>query len=229
VITIITSIQNNFIKNIRKLHTKKERYNTHTFLIEGFHLIEEALKSKWSIEHVIIKEGIHVPAWYGDLPITYVSERVFAHISQTETPQGIAGVVKMKEEVIHEEHTHILLIDAVQDPGNLGTIIRTADAAGFSQVVLGKGTVDLYNDKVIRATQGSLFHIDIQQDNNLEETIPKLQEAGFTVYASALEDAKPYKEVTKQEKVALILGNEGAGISDSVLKAADERIHIPIY
>src|SRR5699024_2480083 len=111
----------------------------------------------------------------------------------------------------------------------LGTIIRTADAAGFSQVVLGKGTVDLYNDKVIRATQGSLFHIDIQQDNNLEETIPKLQEAGFKVYASALEDAKPYKEVTKQEKVALILGNEGAGISDSVLKAADERIHIPIY
>lgn len=224
---MITSNQNNFIKQVKKLHTRRERHKTKTFLIEGFHLLEEAVKSKWIIEQLIVRENVNVPEWGNDLAVVYVSEHVFNHISQTETPQGIAGIVTMKEE-IPKTHKNILLIDAVQDPGNLGTIIRTADAAGFTQVVLGRGTVDLYNDKVIRATQGSLFHIDIIEDNLLQ-TIPAIKEDDFTVYASTLENANSYKEVTPDPKVALILGNEGAGISEDILHIADERIHIPIY
>lgn len=226
-IVMITSTQNNFVKQVRKLQTRRERHKTKTFLIEGFHLVEEAIKSNWEIEQLIIRENESVPEWANHLPTINVSDHVFNYLSQTETPQGIAAVVKMNEKTT-DQHTHVLLIDAVQDPGNLGTIIRTADAAGFSQVILGRGTVDLYNDKVIRATQGSLFHIEIVTAD-LIQTIERIRRDDFTIYASALENATSYKEVMPSEKVALILGNEGAGISDDILHVADERIHIPIY
>lgn len=123
---------------------------------------------------------------------------------------------------------HLLLIDQVQDPGNLGTMIRTADAAGFSQVVLGKGTVDLYNDKVVRASQGSIFHIPIIQADLLE-LIPALQSQTYTVLASALENAVAYDTVEQLEKIALVMGNEGSGIAPEILQLADKCIKIPIY
>src|SRR5699024_310032 len=113
--------------------------------------------------------------------------QVFKEISQTEAPQGIAAVVRMQTSSASDSGP-VLLIDAVQDPGNLGTMIRTADAAGFSKVILGKGTVDLYNDKVIRSTQGSLFHIQVEQED-LSEEILQLQQVGYSVWASTLEDA----------------------------------------
>src|SRR5699024_2471965 len=117
-----------------------------------------------------------------------VSKQVFKEISQTERPQGIAAVINMESPQPKEER-YVLLLDAIQDPGNLGTIIRTADAAGFSNIILGRGTVDLYNDKVIRATQGSLFHIPIVQ-KDLTESIPRLKESGFSVWATTLQRAK---------------------------------------
>lgn len=224
---MITSTQNNFIKQVRKLHVRKERQKSNTFLIEGFHLIEEAKNSEWNIDHIIVTDKVTVPNWCHDLSLTYVSEHVFNHFSQTETPQGIAAIVKMKKVEIRSNEK-ILLIDAVQDPGNLGTIIRTADAAGFNHIILGKGTVDLYNDKVIRATQGSMFHVCIEQAD-LNEIIKSIQEKDFTVYASTLQNAISYKDITPKEKIALVLGNEGAGISDEVLQLVNERIHIPIY
>lgn len=224
---MITSTQNNFIKQVRKLHVRKERQKSNTFLIEGFHLIEEAKNSEWDIDHIIVTDKVTVPNWCHDLSLTNVSEHVFNHFSQTETPQGIAAIVKMKKVEIRSNEK-ILLIDAVQDPGNLGTIIRTADAAGFNHIILGKGTVDLYNDKVIRATQGSMFHVCIEQAD-LNEIIKSIQERDFTVYASTLQNAISYKDITPKEKIALVLGNEGAGISDEVLQLVNERIHIPIY
>lgn len=226
-IVMITSIQNNFIKETRKLLTRKGRHNSQSFLIEGFHLLEEAIKSGWEVDHLIVRENINIPEWCEHIQTTYVSDNVFNHISQTETPQGIACIVKMKEVPI-EKGDKILLIDAIQDPGNLGTIIRTADAAGFNHIILGKGTVDLYNDKVIRATQGSMFHVRIEQ-HHLVNVIEKLKQDDFTIYASALQDAISYKNIEQKERIALILGNEGAGISDDILQASDERIHIPIY
>src|SRR5690554_6401935 len=147
---MITSVQNIQVKNWRKLHTRKYRCKTKRFLVEGFHLIEEAYHSDWNIETIIVQEGIESPAWMSDEGIVTVSERVFKEISQTESPQGIAAVIEMKQ-LQKENENHILLIDAIQDPGNLGTIIRTADAAGFSSICLGSGTVDPFNEKVIRA------------------------------------------------------------------------------
>ncbi|WP_047985043.1 TrmH family RNA methyltransferase [Ornithinibacillus californiensis] len=224
---MLTSVKNDKVKGWKKLHTKKDREKTGTFLIEGFHLIEEAIKSKWKIDEIILQEGVESPNWSSDIKIVEVSENVFQHITQTKTPQGIAAVVQYKkmENVIGK---YVLLLDRVQDPGNLGTIIRTADAAGFDAVILGDGTVDVYNDKVIRSTQGSIFHIPILQDN-LTKRIPELKMDGFHIWASALTNSKDYHTVKSNSKVALILGNEGSGIQTEILEQADEIVKIPIY
>lgn len=224
---MITSVQNKLIKEWKKLHIRKHRYQQGRFLVEGFHLIEEAFNSDWNVEMIIVQEGVQPPDWMSDEGITFVSERVFKEISQTESPQGIAAVIRMNE-LQKQNEQHVLLIDAVQDPGNLGTLIRTADAAGFSSICIGNGTVDPYNEKVIRASQGSIFHIPIYSAN-LREEITRLKVNSFTIFASALRRAKHYLDVDYTEKTALIVGNEGAGIDDTLLDLADEIIKIPIY
>ncbi|MEN1968276.1 RNA methyltransferase [Lentibacillus sp. N15] len=224
---MITSIHNDKVKQWNKLRKKKSRVETHAFLVEGFHLIEEACASDWELAELIIQDGITVPDVAKGYPYSLVSSAVMNHISSTKTPQGIAAVVKMKE---HEAgiFEKLLLVDSLQDPGNLGTMIRTADAAGFDAVILGNNTVDVYNEKVIRSTQGSIFHMPIFQAD-LMTKIPDLQEEGFTVWASALSKATVYTELTPSNKIALIVGNEGAGISEDVLQLADFRVTIPIY
>ncbi|MEN2765616.1 TrmH family RNA methyltransferase [Ornithinibacillus xuwenensis] len=224
---MLTSAKNEKVKNWKKLHMRKERINSETFLIEGFHLIEEAIQSKWEIKEIILQEGTILPDWNINCSVTEVTENVFQQISQTKTPQGIAAVVRFRRQ---QEVTgdYILLLDSIQDPGNLGTIIRTADAAGFDAVILGEGTVDLYNDKVVRATQGSIFHIPVRQEN-LTNRIQVLKQDGFSIWASALTNSKDYHKLTITSKVALILGNEGAGIQAKFLETADEIVKIPIY
>ncbi|MFU0792157.1 TrmH family RNA methyltransferase [Virgibacillus proomii] len=224
---MITSIKNDKVKMWKKLHKRKERMKTKTFLIEGFHLVEEALKSNWTIIEMIIQEGVEPPLLDKDIPIITVKSNVFQALSQTDTPQGVAAVVAMKQ-LVSTWSSAVLLIDAIQDPGNLGTIIRTADAAGFSEVILGDGTVDVFNDKAIRATQGSLFHIPIRQAS-LPDEIKLLQEAGFTVWASALEKAEVYTSLKPERKTALILGNEANGVQKELMSLADKRVTIPIY
>lgn len=224
---LITSIQNEQVKNWRKLHTKKYRNQMQCFLIEGFHLIEEACKSGWKITTIIVQEAIETPSEWSDLPIISVSKEVFDSVSQTQTPQGVVAVVQMK--MIEKRPTGpVLLLDGLQDPGNVGTIIRTADAVGASEIYVGKGTVDLYNDKVIRATQGSLFHIRMEQVD-MKEAMVTLKQAGYTIWASALQHAVALPNAQFTQKDALIVGNEGAGIQDETLAIADEFVKIPIY
>ncbi|MBC5637518.1 RNA methyltransferase [Ornithinibacillus sp. BX22] len=224
---MLTSVKNDKVKALKKLHTKKERERTGTFFIEGFHLIEEAVHSNWNIKEIILQDGVELPSWANDYPILAVSENVFQHLTQTKTPQGIAAVVQMNNDTA-VAGDYVLLLDRIQDPGNLGTIIRTADAAGFSAVILGEGTVDMYNDKVIRSTQGSIFHIPVFQDN-LTSRIHDLKTSGFKIWASALTNSKDFHTVKTTQKVALIVGNEGSGIHQNVLDLADEVVKIPIY
>jgi len=224
---MIKSIKNTKVKNWKKLHKRKTRWETKTFLIEGFHLLEEAVNSHWNIREVIVQHDINLPGWCHSLPIVDVSEQVFRQISRTETPQGIAAVVEMKE-ARKIKGNHILMIDAVQDPGNVGTMIRTADASGFAGVITGSDTADMYNDKVIRATQGSLFHIPVLQ-RELKDEVNRLKQNGFQVWAAALEDAEVFHHLDIPEKTALIVGNEGAGIKEALLSAADKTVQIPIY
>ena len=227
----IDSVKNPQVKMWKKLHTKKERDKNGLFLVEGYHLVEEALRTKQMVKELIVSEEVDIPSGWdvNDVSLTVVASDIMKAISDTETPQGIAAVCyQQKNDHIPENANKILLIDAVQDPGNLGTMLRTADAAGVELVVVGTGSVDLYNSKVIRSTQGAIFHLPVIK-GQLEEIIPTLKNRGISVYGTSLTNAKPYMDVQPNHSFALLVGNEGSGVADSLLEQTDENLYIPIY
>ncbi|MCD5323801.1 MULTISPECIES: TrmH family RNA methyltransferase [Pontibacillus] len=224
---MIESTQNPSVKRWKKLQRKRTRDQEQAFLVEGFHLVEEALKSQWKVLELIVREDVELQSEWSNYPYSYVSSQVFNEITETEQPQGIAAVVRM-DAPEWQPFERILILDAVQDPGNLGTLIRTADAAGFDAIICGKGTVDPFNDKVLRATQGSVFHIPFFK-GELLEWVPELQNQGVSVWATSLKEAKDYTACTPSAPVALIVGNEGAGVNETYVDQADERVMIPIY
>ncbi|WP_323740388.1 TrmH family RNA methyltransferase [Filobacillus milosensis] len=225
---MIESKQNKQVKQWKKLHRKKYRDELNTFLVEGWHLVEEAIKSDWTIEKLIVHEDETVPNEWENHEFIYVSDEVFNELSQTETPQGIMALVQIKVEE-KNDFQKVLLIDAVQDPGNVGTMIRTALAFDIDAVTLGKGSADLFHDKVIRATQGALFHIPVIR-GNLDEWIDKCRTNDIKVFGTALdEQAKPLNEIQSPGTFAVIVGNEGSGVNPEFLSRADETVYIPIH
>jgi RNA methyltransferase, TrmH family len=227
----IQSVKNPQVKQWKKLLTKKERDKTGTFLIEGFHLVEEALKNQEQIIEIIVSEKIELPPRldFGSNSITTVTDEISKELSDTETPQGIYAVCRETvDQTYVKKAKSLLLIDAVQDPGNLGTMIRTADAAGIDAVIVGHGSVDIFNSKVLRSAQGSHFHLPIVC-GNLEEWIETLKKRNIPVYGTALENAKTYTEIAQQEEFALIVGNEGSGMNKDLLAKTTSNLYIPIY
>lgn len=225
----IESPKNERMKQLKKLHTKKGRDQSRLFLIEGVHLIEEALKYDGVVKEIYVEENFVLPTSFHiqNVAVTYVTKRVMTELSQTETPQGVVAVCrKLTHDVNFVQGTY-LLIDRVQDPGNVGTMIRTADAAGLTAVILSEGTVDMYNDKVIRASQGSIFHIPVVKANLLE-WVEKYKE-NIPIFGTSLTNAKSYEKVEKQNDFALIVGNEGEGVSRELLSKTRENIFIPMY
>jgi TrmH family RNA methyltransferase len=226
----IESIQNQRVKHWKKLLTKKERESSQQFMVEGFHLVEEAMMAG-VVEDIILGDGVEPPTFRNTTRINFyrVTKEVVKEISETETTQGIFAICKIQEQTVDLKLMQsTLLLDGIQDPGNLGTIVRTADAAGIRAIVLGDGTTDLYNPKTIRATQGSLFHLPIVKAN-IVQLLPELKKAGVTVLGTALQNAKIFTEVEKPAKVALIVGNEGQGVSKDLLSMTDQNVFIPIY
>ncbi|WP_027409557.1 TrmH family RNA methyltransferase [Anoxybacteroides tepidamans] len=227
----IESTKNQQVKQWKKLLTKKEREQTGLFIIEGFHLVEEALKSGIEIVDIILDETKQLPpSWNAaHLPITLVTGDVMKAISDTETPQGIAAVCKqLKHDELDWSKAQVLLIDAVQDPGNVGTMIRTADAVGIDAVILGEGCVDVYNPKVIRATQGSLFHLPVIR-GSLHEWVETFKEKGVSIYGTSLENGEDYRNVQPDGPFALLVGNEGSGVNKELLEQTTKNLYIPIY
>ncbi|MEK5305085.1 MULTISPECIES: TrmH family RNA methyltransferase [Bacillus] len=223
----IESAKNAHIKQWKKLHTKKERTKTGLFLVEGKHLVEEALKSGVVKELMVATPDMLPADIEPDIELYELSEEAFTAMTETETPQQIAAVctIPVFEE---KKYERMLLLDAVQDPGNLGTLIRTADAAGLDAVILGDGTVDAFNGKTLRSAQGSHFHLPILKQT-LQQTIPALKAQGISVYGSALKDAKEYKHIASEGPFALIVGNEGAGIDPEILQMTDQNLYVPMY
>lgn len=228
----IESPQNSLVKYWKKLATtRKERDRSGEFLIEGFHLVEEAIKNESEILNIIVREDVDIPSsWNIDnIYMVEVTAQVANEFAETEHSQGIFAQVKQptvsKEE--QSKWTKLLLVDAVQDPGNIGTMIRTADAAGIDAVILGKGCADPYNPKTVRSTQGSIFHIPVVR-GDLSEWIDSLKEKAIPVYGTALENAVLYHQVKKEGKFALVMGNEGSGINSDILAKTDANVIIPI-
>lgn len=225
----IQSTNNPQVKHWKKLLTKKERDKSGTFLIEGFHLVEEALKEKEQVLEIIISEKVGLPPGWdtGSAAVTLVTEEIANTLSDTEAPQGIYAVCQQKEKEAQDAKT-FLFIDAVQDPGNLGTMIRTADAAGIDAVIIGRGSVDVYNSKVLRSAQGSHFHLPIIR-GDLHEWVEKLKAKNIPVYGTALEGASAYTDTSTAESFALIVGNEGNGVNKDLLTQTTANLYIPIY
>lgn len=227
----IQSAQNPQVKQWKKLAMKKERERTGLFIAEGFHLVEEALKNPGTVSEIVIAEGTDIPPRldYRDIPITAVPKDIFKTLSETESPQGIMAICRQNSDhMALEDAKTFLLLDAVQDPGNLGTMIRTADAAGIDAIITGTGSVDIYNPKVLRSAQGSHFHLPVVP-GDLGEWIPRLMEKGVPVYGTALEGAKDYREVSPAGNFALLVGNEGSGVSKEFLAKTTENLYVPIF
>ena len=235
---MITSKNNTQIRNVRKLiESAKERKERKLFVVEGKRLVLEAPPA-W-VEQVFLSESFYS---FGktDLrmfkKIEVVSDAVFKSISGTVHPQGILAVVRKPEYVLkglHEDALHkegsctLLLLDDIQDPGNLGTILRTAEAAGVSGVIMSPGCADVFNPKAIRSTMGSIFRVPFVVDE-LVSVIEDLKMDGFTVYGAALDEAVSFREVEYPPLRAVVIGNEGRGISTSVLNSVSGRIRIPM-
>ncbi|QFT90126.1 Putative TrmH family tRNA/rRNA methyltransferase [Bacillus sp. THAF10] len=225
----IESVKNNKVKQWKKLHKKKEREKSGTFIIEGFHLVEEALKVDNLVEEIIISEDRSLPKNWNlqHVDLTYAVPAVLKELSETETPQGVVAICRIPTPPEHPIKEKILMLDNVQDPGNVGTMIRTADAAGMDMVILGEGCADLYSGKVIRSTQGSIFHLPIIQ-GALPTYIDACKQHSIPIYGTALENGVSYQQVTPSPSFALILGNEGKGMTKEHLEATDQNLYIPI-
>ena len=213
-----SSINNDFIKNIKNLHTKKYRDLTCEFLIEGEHLVNEAIKNN-IVKYVILEENT---VFDTDIKIIKASKKVLKYITNLESPQPVMAVCeKIKEKNVGNK---IMILDNIQDPGNLGTIIRSANAFGFNDIILSKTCVKKYNDKVLRATQGMIFSMNVIT-KDLTEFIPYLKENGYSVYGTDVVNGKNVCDV-KQDKIAVVMGSEGQGLSKEVKDLIDKNIYI---
>lgn len=229
----IESTQNKQVKEWKKLLTRKGRKKQDRYIVEGLHLVEEALKSAADIETLIVREDKTEDYAYlyekSEVNTVEVTEEISSMLSDAVTEQGILAVVKSQESSDRiKGDKPVLMLDEVQDPGNLGTLIRTADAAGFEGVIIGKGSVDLYNPKALRSAQGSHFHISIIHDD-LEKWISQFKNNNIPVYGTALDErAVSYRTIEPQDQFGLIVGNEGNGVNPSILKQTTENLYIPI-
>lgn len=216
---LITSVDNSRIKDIKKLQMRKYRERTGQFLVEGEHLVLEAYK-RGCLETLILLEGYEN---YLAVDKIQVTDNVLRYLSELETPQPMIGVCHKKE--LSGTKGNIIILDNIQDPGNLGTIIRSAVAFNFETVVLSSNSVDVYNSKVVRASQGLLFNVDIIV-GDLKEVIPKLKEVGYQIYGTKVTNGKSVKSIAKKSLFAIIMGNEGNGMSDVASDLCDEFIYI---
>ena len=229
----IESKNNNLFKEIKKLKEKKHRIKSNKYLIEGLRFVEEAIKSKVSIDSIIFTESFKEknPDLFlkinENIKLIQMNEALLKQLCSTENPQGIVGVINMQNKELKSGEL-VVLVDKVQDPGNMGTIIRTAHAAGAAGIVMTKGTVDIYNDKTLRSTMGSIFYIPIVEDDSLD-FVKSLKKEGYKLVVSSLHGKNNFFEENLQGKVMIAVGNEGNGVSDEVYDIADinVKIHMP--
>ena len=218
---VITSLDNKRIKNYAKLLNKKYREQEGLFLVEGEHLVIEA-KNAGCLVEVIKCEDYDMDF---DVSTTLVTYEVIKKLSNTLNPQKVIGVCTMLDN--KDIGNKVLILEDIQDPGNLGTIIRSSVAFNVDTIVLSNNTVDMYNDKVLRSSEGMIFHIDIVK-MNVSECIDKLHEKGYEIYGTKVDGGTTLTEITAQDKYAVIMGNEGAGVRSSTLDKCDKYIYIPM-
>lgn len=230
---VITSTQNTLIKKIGLLQSKKSaRKKENTFVIEGLRGVNEIpnpdMVKELIISEHIAKEEVLIPC----KEMITVTEDVYKHISDTKSPQGVMATVAMchktLQDIVPKKSGFYLILENIQDPGNLGTIIRTAYGFGVDAIFLTKGCVDIYNPKTIRSTMGALLHLPIVIDLEIEEAIHWLEEHRVNLYATDLLESKPLAECDFKDSVAIAIGNEANGISETLRSLAPYKMRIPM-
>lgn len=216
---IYTSTSNEKIKNIKKLQNKKYRDQENLFIVEGEHLVKEAF-SLSRLELLIVEENYDIDI---DIPKMIVSGRVMKYLSELETPTPYLGVVKKNNNNFIGKR--IIALDGVQDPGNLGTIIRSSVAFNFDTILLSKDCVDTYNSKVLRATQGMILKVNIIRCD-LCEVLSKLD--NYKIYGTSVVNGKNIKDVKEKNNVVVVMGNEGTGVTNEVQELCNDFIYIPM-
>ncbi|MGQ7343462.1 TrmH family RNA methyltransferase [Streptococcus suis] len=221
---IIRSKTNNLVKQVKKLQQKK--YRTSSYLIEGWHLLEEAMEAGAKIEHIFVVEE-YFEKVAGLANVTVVSPEIMHDLADSKTPQGVVAQLALPSQLLPETlDGKFLVLEDVQDPGNVGTMIRTADAAGFDGVFLSDKSADIYNMKVLRSMQGSHFHLPVYR-LPISSILTALKSNQIQILATTLSSQSvDYKEITSNPSFALVMGNEGQGISDLVADEADQLVHI---
>ena len=269
---IISSKDNEIVKEIRKLKEKKYRKNK--FIVEGIKMLEEAISENASIDLIVIREGMDLSNLISNIlykndadsgvkskniidaiskikSIT-VTEKVFDTLTDVVSPQGVLAVINKRENGIINQATennnafeigdkiketenvkidtttdYILALDGIQDPGNLGTIIRTADSANLKQIIVSNNTVDAYSPKVIRSTMGAIYRVHIIEVENLEVTLKDLQKGGFKVVVTSLDTKNSIYDISYNKSI-VVIGNEANGVSKEVQELANEKVKIPM-
>ena len=225
-IKIITSINNNFIKELSKLKEKKYRLMNKEFLIEGEHLINEAYNANRL--KILLSDNEDILNRYDICEKYKVSEDIIKKLSQTTSPQGLVGICDIKDiEVDYNNYQHILILDDVKDPGNIGTLIRTSLAFDIDLIVMSKDSCDIYNDKVVRASQGAIFNIDIAY-KDLKNEIQLMKNKDIKIISTSLSANMDVKDIKHMDKYAIILGNEANGVNKDIQDLADINVIIPI-
>lgn len=234
---LITSKDNDTIKFLKKLKDKKYRDQENAYIIEGAKLIKEAIQENIKIKMVILCDGCSAEnAIDSDLKYEIakyecicVSEKIFLGLTNVVNPQGILAVVEKNNNTNEIDYNDnlFLILDDLQDPGNMGTILRTADSINLKQIIVSKGSADVYNPKVVRSTMGAIFRIKVIESDDLSKTIKEMKKHKIKVAATSLQTDKSIYDIN-YEKTAIVIGNEANGVSDKVLETVDKKIKIPM-
>lgn len=233
----ITSKDNELIKHIRKLKDKKYRDESNEYLVEGVKLVEEAVKENAKIKQIIVCEDTtrtyeiptHIMLEIARYECISVSDKIFNIITQVTNPQGIMAIIEKNAQNAKIDYTQdiIVVLDDVQDPGNLGTILRTVDSIGLNQIIVSKGTADAFNSKVVRSTMGAIFRIKIIEVENLAQAIKEMRKHHFKLMVTSLQTKNSIYDIDFYKKI-IVIGNEANGVSKEIQDMADEKAKIPM-
>ena len=233
----ITSKDNELIKHIRKLKDKKYRDESNEYIVEGVKLVEEAVKENAKIKQIIVCEDTtrtyeiptHIMLEIAKYECISVSDKIFNIITQVTNPQGIMAIIEKNAQDAQIDYAQdiIVVLDDVQDPGNLGTILRTVDSIGLNQIIVSKGTADAFNSKVVRSTMGAIFRIKIIEVENLAQTIKEMRKHHFKLMVTSLQTENSIYDIDFYKKI-IVIGNEANGVSKEIQDIADEKAKIPM-
>ena len=233
----ITSKDNELIKHIRKLKDKKYRDESNEYVVEGVKLVEEAVKENAKIKQIIVCEDTtrtyeiptHIMLEIAKYECISVSDKIFNIITQVTNPQGIMAIIEKNAQDAQIDYSQdiIVVLDDVQDPGNLGTILRTVDSIGLNQIIVSKGTADAFNSKVVRSTMGAIFRIKIIEVENLAQAIKEMRKHHFKLMVTSLQTKNSIYDTDFNKKI-IVIGNEANGVSKEIQDMADEKAKIPM-